>query len=485
MNPAKKIAAGAAIVVVAAATGLPAITGYLLENSIKEQLEGTAAQHNYSVSSVSVNRSFAETTVDVVLEGDNLRQLSRESLQIKGSLKHSHVFSLPMLASGDFDYTYFTYQEGNRTALPGTVKGSVDWHGNIQAELTAEGMELPLDASTTLTIHPASAAMGISGDYGKRMIQLDLDTLGWDIWEQGELLGAVSLKPSKLAYSNESRNWNLEIPSASFNVSGNDDAAPFSISDIRLVGHQYSENGLIQSNIDLETGAFVIPELEHLNDGKLIEGLKMTSSVENVSQGSISYLAELLQELNQSGDDQQIVGLATNFLVELSQNNPRFALDDFTIKTANGDISLAFNIAGSEVISTLFAELAELEYLTHEQEDEFLLRLAEGLNSSAKLTLSEEMLDWGCDRMGEQVAFEKGASELQARMVGSMCKTLAKSGDFLNLACLQAPNPLYQYQCSSTVDQAKKVWVTDRSLELTLAEGRLMFNGVALELPVL
>ena len=102
MNPAKKIAAGAAVVVVAAATGLPAITGYMLENSIKEQLEGTAEQYNYSVSSVSVKRSFAETVIDIALEGDNLRQLSQESLHIKGALKHTNIFSLPTIAKGKF-----------------------------------------------------------------------------------------------------------------------------------------------------------------------------------------------------------------------------------------------------------------------------------------------------------------------------------------------------------------------------------------------
>ena len=261
--------------------------------------------------------------------------------------------------------------------------------------------------------------------------------------------------------------------------------APISVEDIKLVGHQYSEDGLIQSNINLETGALPIPELAHLNDGKLIEGMTLTSSIENVSQSSIKYLTELFQELNLSDNDELIVELAKNFLVELTRNNPRFALDDMTIKTANGDISLGFHVASGEKISALITELAELEYLSHEKEDEFIFRLAEGLNSSAKITLSDEMLDWSCDRMGEQVAFDQGGSQLQARMVGSMCKTLAKSGDFLNLACLQTPNPIYQYQCSNTVDQAKKVWMSDRSLELTLEEGKLTFNGAVLELPVL
>ena len=486
MNSAKKIAAGAAVVVAAAATGLPAITGYMLENSIKEQLAGTAGQYNYSVSSVSVSRSFAETTVDIALKGDNLRQLSRESLQITGTLQHSGIFSLPTFAEGDFDYTYFIFQEGVRIALPGTVKGSVNWQGDMQAVLTAEGVELPLDAhaSATIVIHPITAAMTVTGDYGERKVQLDLDALSWDIREQDEPLGVISLAPSKLTYSNKTRNWSLEIPSALLNAS-EENELPLSIANIKLNGHQYSEDGLIQSNIHLETGAFVIPELAHLNDGKLIEGFTLTSSVENISQSSIQHLATLFQELNLPDNDELIVELAKNFLEELTRNNPRFALEDISIKTVNGDISLAFHVESGKKISALIAELAELEHLTHEQEDEFLFRLTEGLNSSARITLSDEMLDWGCDRMGEQVTFDQGGSQMQARLVGGMCKTLAKSGDFLNLACLQAPNPIYQYQCSSTVDQAKKIWVSDRSLKLTLEDGKLMFNGAVIELPVM
>lgn len=487
MNPAKKIAAGAAFVAVAAATGLPAITGYMLENSIKEQLAGTAEQYNYSVSSVSVNRSFAKTTVDIALEGDNLRQLSRESLNITGTLKHTNIFSLPTVAKGDFDYTYHIYQEGIRLALPGTVRGSINWQGDMQAELTADSMELPLDAtaSATMTIHPITATMAVTGNYGERKVQLDLDTLSWDIIEDDELLGAISLAPSRLAYSNKTRDWTLEIPSLSLNVPDEDEATPLSIANIKMVGHQYSEEGLIQSNIHLETGAFHIPELAHLNDGRLVDGITLTSSIENVSQSSIKHLTELFQELNLTDNDELVVSLAKDFLVELTQHNPRFALDDITIKTVNGDISLAFHVASGEMIRSLIEDLVELESMTLEQQDGFMYLLASGLDSSARITLSDDILEWGCDRMGEQVAFNRGGSPLQGQLVGGMCKTLAKSGDFLDLACLQAPNPVYQHQCSNAVDQAKKVWVSDRSLELTLEEGKLMFNGAVLELPVM
>lgn len=487
MNPAKKIAAGVAVAVVAAATALPYITGYMLENSIKEQLNGTAEQYNYSVSSVSINRSFTETTIDIALEGDNLRQLSGESLLLKGTLQHSGIFSLPDIARGDFHYTWYIFQEGVRLALPGTVKGSVNWHGDIRAELTAEGMELPLDASAraTMSIQPVTASMTVTGKYGERKVQLEPDTLSWDIKEQGKQLGTITLAPSKLTYCNETRNWSMDIPSTSLNIYDEKDSAFLTIEDIELSGHQYSEDGLIRSNISLETGAFQIPELAHLNDGQLIEGISLSSSIENISQSAIKSLTKMYQELNLPDNDERIEELAQDFLVKLTQNNPRFALDDFTIKTANGSVGLAFNIESGEQINKLVTDLAELEYMTEEQENVFLLLLAEGLTSSAKITLSDKMLDWTCDRVGEQVAFEQGSSPMQARLVGGMCKTLAKNGDFLNLACLQTQNPIYQYQCTNTVEQAKKVWISDRSLEFRLEGGKLMINDAILELPVL
>ena len=128
----------------------------------------------------------------------------------------------------NFDYTYHIYQEGIRIALPGTVKGSINWQGEMQAELAAEGMELPLDAlaSATMAIHPVTANMSVTGNYGERKVELGLDQLDWDILEEGEVVGAISLAPSKLAYSNKTRNWKLEIPSVSLNTPNEDEAGP-------------------------------------------------------------------------------------------------------------------------------------------------------------------------------------------------------------------------------------------------------------------
>ena len=487
MNPAKKIAAGIAVVAVATAAGLPAITGHMLENSIKEQLPGTAEQYHYSVSSVSVNRSYTETTVEITLEGYDLRQLSRESLEITGTLQHANIFSLPNIAHGDFDYTYSIYQEGVRTELPGTVKGAIDWQGNIQAELVAEGVELPVDTvtSTTMTIQPVTASMTVTGNYGEREVKMALDTLSWSIQEYGEELGAISLAPSQLGYSSKTSQWHLDVPLASLNQLEDDGVAPLTVENIKINGHQSSENDLIHSSIHMETGAVIIPELEHLNGGKLIEGFAMKSSIDNVSQSAIQHLSRLFQALNVPGHYEEIEELSNNFLVELTRHNPRFALEDLSIKTANGDISLAFHIESDEKVSTLMTELAEFGYLAPGEEDEFMLRLAEGLSSSAKITLSDEMLDWACDQVGEQVAFEQGGSQVEARLFGGMCKTLTKSGDFMRFACREASTPSYQYQCTRTVEQAKKLWQSDRSLELTLEEGQLMLNGSDLELPIM
>lgn len=484
MNPAQKIAAGAAVVAVA--SGLPAITGYMLEKSINDQLEGTAGKYNYSVSSVSIDRSFKETNVDIILEGKNMRQLSKESLHISGTLKHGNIFNLPTATTADLDFTYYLYQEGIRLGLPGTAQGQISWNGNMDASLNTEALELPLDPAgiTTMVLKPASADLMVRGGYDERKVKVNFDNLSWDINENNELMGIVSLASPRLNYFTETNQWNMSIPSLSIGLDDGNEIVPLTLAEIEVSGEQQSDNGLIQSTVSVDTGALTLPSMTRLQAENVVAGFTITSSVENVSETSISHLADLLQGINLPDNEEAITHSTKNFLLELTKNNPKVALDEFTLKTTSGNLSFSFDMEASEKISLLVEELVAMETVTPGQEDIFLMRMIEGLNTSARVTLSDDLLDWGCDRMGEQMAFEKGASPLQAQMVGSMCKTLAKSGDFLNVACMQAQNPIYQYQCVTAMNQAKTVWVEERSLELALKEGRLMLNGAALELPV-
>lgn len=486
MNPAKKISAGAVAVVLAASAGLPGITGSMLESRLNDQLENTAAKYNYSVASVSLDRGFYESSIEIELEGINLRELSRESLTINGMLSHNSLFGLPDLVTGDLDFTYSLYQEGIRLNLPGSIEGSISLNGNIAAVIATESMELPLDsaAQATMKLNPASAELTVSGQNDQQVVQIDLNSLSWDIFEHNQFVGAMSLAPSHIHFLPAVQQWSMTIPALTMVSEHFEDDQAVTLENINASGVQSSQNDLFSSRVELSTAGLTIPALSGSGTETIFEGMRMTSSMENISHLAISKLADVLQQAQLVNNEDAVFDSAKEFVLEVSQYSPKMALEDLTLKTANGELSFSFEIEGTEKAATVAQKLLESEEMTQEQEFATGIELLESINSATRITLSDELIDWGCEQVGQQMAFESGASPVQARLAGNMCKTVAKTGDFLSLACFEIEDPMQQYQCLSAVDQAKSVWVKNRTLELAFKDGKLQLNGATIELPV-
>ncbi|OED46756.1 hypothetical protein ACH42_03450 [Endozoicomonas sp. (ex Bugula neritina AB1)] len=483
MSHAKKLMAGVVAVAVTAGAVLPGITGYILENNIQERLELSADKFNFSVSSVEINRSFNETVVDILLEGEGVRRLSHESLELSGSIQHNTIFSLPDLLLAELDFTYYTYQQGIQLGLPGSVLGTVSWNGSVKADIDTESLELPLDpmGTSTLLVAPTSGLLKVDGR--SKGIALELNQLHWTVRDTNALVMSVSMEPSQVTISPSGDVWSMNIPSVSMSTTEGTKSSDLTLEEISVEGEQTSDQQMISSNVAISAGQLTVPALEPIKADKVIEGFTLSSSVENVTESSITQLASLMKEVDLLDNQEAVKKAAREFLVELSKGNPRFALDDFTLRTTNGDLGISFDAEGTDQSQSVLNTIINSQPLTPEQEDALSYQFMIGMNSSAKIVLSDDLVDWSCKRIGEQVAVEQGATAAEGELMGGMCKTMADSGDFLGVPCMEMTDSQQQTQCMETMNQVKVVWAESKTLEVVLKDGELTLNGTPLELP--
>lgn len=484
MSHAKKLVAGVAVIAVAAGAALPGMTGYILENTIQDKVEAAAEKYDFSVSSVELNRGFSETTIAVTLEGEGVRKLSRESLELSGSIQHNALFELPELMTTDLNFTYYTYQQGIQLGLPGTVQGAVSWDGAMVATINTKSLEVPLDpmGAATLLLQPASGTL--KAGRTDQNVDLSLKPLNWTLFDNGEQQMSVAVEPSEISISPSGEAWTMQIPAVSLNTTEIEDHVDLTLEDLRFEGEQTTVDQQLSSSLTMSAGQLTIPALEPLHVDKVIEGFTLSSSAENINESAIPKLAVLMKEGTQMGNEEAVEQAAEAFLMDLMAGNPGFALDEFTLNTANGDLAIAFAMAGTDRSRDTLNTILDAQGLTPAQSDKLAYEFMMGMDSSARIALSDELVDWSCQRIGEQAAVEQGATAAEGEFIAGMCKTMADSGEFLSVPCMEIANPQWQGQCMDTMRQVKVVWAESKTLEVAVKDGQLLLNGVEVELPV-
>ncbi len=483
MSKVKKLIAGSVVAIGAFGAAFPAITGVMLENSINERLEEVAEKYSFSVSSVEMARGFDATTVDIVFEGSGLKKIARESLIVTGVIKHSTIFNLPEIYTSDLDFTYSSVHHGVKIDLPGTIRGALNWDGSALADFSTDAFELPVDSAARATLLQAPVAGKLVVDVSQGVV-LDTEQLRWNISGQTQPVINATLDNVQVRVSPNAEHWAVSVPALSMTLKAPGYQQRLSIEDIAINGEEKVENNLLNTRVDFSAGQFSIPALANIKADKVIEGFSSSSSVENLSLEAITELISLIRAAELPDNTEATDSAAKKFMMELSKTNPRFALEDFTLKTSHGDISLSSEVAGTDRSRQLLKQLTESDGLSVEvmgkRSTEFLM----ALNSSLKVSLSDELLDWSCKRIGEQVVRERGGKAAEGKMIGSMCSSMAKSGEFLSMSCMTMQNTKKQAQCIDTMNQVKNSWVESNTLEVALKDGQLLLNNVVLDMPL-
>ena len=460
-----------------AVLGMPVVNGFILEGRLANDLVSLAEQNDYVVEHLSIDRSYGQTELALTLQGAGLRKINGQSIELSGILNHGSIFSAPGRISGDLDINYYAYEQGVRFVMPGTLSGSLSLSGTVNASLTTEGIELPLDPGAVMTVRVDPVAGKLkAGRSG--VVAVDMEPLTWTVHENNKPMFRMAMNSPRVELSTREQSWSMTAPEVSYSLPSVSDDVLMVIDNFLAEGQQTTVDQQVSSRIDLTTGPVTMPLLTEQGLDNLVEAVAVRSSVENLDRTLMERIPELLGR----GDAEQVMSVedASQWLIDLVASQPRLAIEELSVQTSKGRFALAFDLSGTEKTSDFIQEL--LANPPQNQMEESLMTYAamQSLAVSASVNLSDELLDWGCEYVPQQIVQEQGGQPAEAVMYSAMCQAMVTSGDFLSVSCLQFEDARQQMQCLNNMKQAKTVWQDSKTLKMALEDGVLMLNGAEL-----
>ncbi|UYM15067.1 YdgA family protein [Endozoicomonas euniceicola] len=457
--------------------GMPALNGFILESRLKNDLVNLAEQHDYRVENLSISRGYGSTDLELTLQGTGLRKINGQALELTGTLNHGSLFSVPGMVSGDLDVNYYTYEQGVRFTMPGTISGSMNLNGSISARLTTEGIEWPLDPEAVLTLQ-VDPTEGQLTSQRSGTVAVDMEPLVWTVHENSEPLFRMAMNSPVVEFSTHEQSWSMTAPEVSYSVPSVSSDVLLVVDNFQAEGEQTRANDQLSSHMVMSTGSVTVPLLSEQGLDNLIEGLSISSSVENVDRNLLERIPELLGR----GDAEQVMSVddAGLWLRDLISTQPRIAVEEVSVQTSKGHFSFAFDLAGTDKTKAFVEQFLDNPPQTPIEESLMTHAAMQSLAVSASVHLSDELLGWGCEYIPQQMVQEQGGQPAEAVFYSAMCQTMVNSGDFLTASCLQFQDSGEQVQCLNSMQQAKAVWKESRTLKMALEDGLLMLNGVEL-----
>ncbi|KEQ13608.1 hypothetical protein GZ77_14920 [Endozoicomonas montiporae] len=456
---------------------MPALNGFLLEGRLNNDLIALAEQHDYRVESLEINRGYGSTELELSLQGTGLRKINGQSLELAGTLEHGNFFSVPGMISGDLDISYHAYEQGVRFTMPGTLSGSMNLNGSVSARLTTEGIELPLDPGAVLTLQVAPAA-GQLTSHRSGTIAVDMEPLMWTVTENSEPLFVMDMNSPVMEFSTRQQSWSMTAPEVSYSMPAVSSDVLLVVDNIQAEGRQTSDDDQVNSHFAVNTGPVQVPSLSEQGLDSLIEGVTVRSSVENLDRKLLERIPELLGR----GDAEQLMSVhdASQWLLDLVTSQPRVAVDELAVQTSKGSFAFAFDLAGTDKTRAFVQGLLDNPPQTLVEESLMAHAALQSMAMSASVHLSDDLLDWGCEFIPQQIVQEQGGQPAEAVLYSTLCNTMVNSGDFLTMSCLQFQEAEQQMQCLNSMQQAKGAWKESRTVKMALEDGQLLLNGVEL-----
>ncbi len=478
MSAIKKVAVLAAVTVVAIGAGLPVISNYIADDFLNRSLSDVTENYDFSVAAIDVSSSFNETVFDVRLEGEGLRQISNETITLNGTLQHGSLFDLSSMLKGRVEYIYYFEQQGLQFGVPGELEGTVSWFGTTSADISAEGLELPLDAESgiRMSLSPTKGQLQIDGDD----MQLNLEPQQWSILQGSALWFSVALQSSHLVMDKEGQSWEYQVPEITVSAQTQTQDL-MTVADVAITGNQEKKDKLLTARTTVKTGQVTVPLLAHQKMDKVIEGVSMTSVMENLSEEAINELSEMMSVIDQLDNDDEIIGLFADFLQVASVSEPRIAMENLEIETAYGNLGISMGLQLTESAGLQTENIKKLPLMNERQKGETLEALLQSLNSSARIDFSDDLLTWSCQRVGQESARARNGTVAQAEMMGDMCLSMVETGEFFGAGCLQMDTEEKQSLCLKASSKAKESWVKEKSINIAIEDGKLSLNGAEID----
>ncbi len=451
------VVAGVSIV-----AALPGISGVVAGHAMESELSPLAESLGYSIQEMSFDRDFSSTQVHILLQGEGLKSLNNESIELTGVLSHGGITDFPVMVAGDLDLSQAQGSGEDRIAVTGTVYPQITWSGGESAQFDVNPVVIPLDPETgsVMALDGYSGSFD-SGNSQPGEVDIKLSGISLQVAEGGYEVASIQLSPSLATFTPQNRNWELQAEDMTLSIPefGKD----ITVENLELGGNEVTADGLVSSKGFFKTG-----QMSFAPEGDvLLKSVKAEGTIENVSVAALGNLTELVND-NEEIDSKTV----ESTLLQALESLPRYALDHLSVDTGNGAVEISFDMAATESTAATVKSLLANPPQNEVQEYLAMQNLVNNIRSSARIQVSEELIGWGCELTSSQDI----ADPVQARAVAAACKGLVEGGHFLNMVCTQG-----DWSCVQKMEQVRVVWEKERALELSLDEGRVLLNKVEFE----
>ena len=327
----------------------------------------------------------------------------------------------------------------------------------------------------TLKVDPAAGELH-SNRSGN--IAVEMEPLSWTVHENSEPLIRMAMNSPRIELSPQEQSWSMVASEVSYSLPSISDDVLMVVDNFVAEGEQKTEDQQLSSRLSLTTGAVTMPLLAEQGLDNLVEAVTISSRVENLDRNLLERIPELLGR----GDAEQSMSVddASQWLIDLMVTQPRVAVEELSVQTSKGRIALAFDLAGTEKTTEFVQQLIANPPQTQVEESLMTYAAMQSLAMSASVNLSDDLLEWGCEYVPQQMVQEQGGQPAEAVLYSAMCQTMVNSGDFLTASCLQFQDSAQQMQCLNNMQQAKTEWQESKTLKMALEDGVLSLNGAEL-----
>ena len=374
----------------------------------------------------------------------------------------------------------------NQLHFQPTLAGSINWAGQLNGQLHVESQTFPAMTGSAVTVisPPINATLYADGEH----TEIELGEQFWR-FQQGRLIRSYQLAPSTLSIANHARHWSITIPEFTANTEtagGATRSRLFSIADIYSNTTLLSKGTLLNGRYSLSIGT-VEAQASGLTtkEGKpLITGMTLSSQFEQIDPKALINLFSLASEIKplpKNSADRNHKMLSA--MATLTQTTPSITIDKMILATEKGDVQFSFSLSGTHELPQLLTQLQNIPPLSSIEQKKLSSKIINAFNTSASVKFSDDILNWGCEALRDELA-EEGNLTANAALLEEKCKTIATSGTFFIYPCLNILDTAQQTQCLAAMKQAERVWTQKREIKLSLQEGTFFLNDAEVSTPI-
>ena len=378
-------------------------------------------------------------------------------LELDGTVAHGSVKDLPGLVTVHGNVQLTQGQGNSAYSYGGEFDGGISLLGDAHARLNMAPSVFPVDGREGAVAALDTYTIIYSGNMEDIDQVFTMSSLTLRVEQPGRPSFQFESSPSTVHWNQASRTVKVEMPSLDLIQDGQ--KHPIArIANVAVDSQDVDNNGTVASRTKLSTGAIHVEG----RDEAVLQAVQMSSSLENVSFDGLKGLVDAVQDAasNESVANEKAMAAVYTLL----SGQPSYRMDDLTLDTGHGVLSMNFALSAKEGAGDAWQKLLGADGEKTPVDDSQLMEVFDG---QIGVQIDEPLIEWGC----RSVSTMQTNDSFQADMIAGACGQLVKQGRFLEGNCIDN-------SCRVKMMDVQKVWRKDLSLEAHFNGKGVTLNGV-------